>query len=204
MRALAQPIDAQPRPRVWRWRLIARRRHHSGPARLCRSQERDHQPCRFVHFVVRRICGQRIRYGGRTVLRRRFDFFTEICGVDCFPLGAIFLRTPCSEIGPRQRRAQAHAFSEANAIKLALRTTRGQRRGSGNERRHGQRRSHEGKPIPCDGSMPTLMLRLLQPLGCCSGTAPRGLRRSPLSLSLCGTPPPTHSPLRLRRGDILK
>lgn len=29
--------------------------------------------------------------------------------------------------------------------------------------------------------MPTLMLRLLQPLGCCNGTEPRGLRRSPLS-----------------------
>ena len=120
-----------------------------------------------------------------------------------FPLGAIFLRTPCPEIWPRQRRAQAHAFSEANAIKLALRTTPGERRRNGDERRHGQRRSHEGKPIPNskrDGSMPTLMLRLLQPLGCCSGTAPRGLRRSPLSLSLCITPP-SHSPLPRRRGD---
>ena len=105
LRALAQPIDAQPRPRVWRWRLIARRRHHSGPARLRRSQERDHQPCRLVHFIRRRVCGERIRCGRRIVFRRRFDFFTESRGVDCFPLGAIFLRTPCAEIWPRQRRA---------------------------------------------------------------------------------------------------
>jgi hypothetical protein len=207
LRALAQPIDAQPRPSVWRWRLIAQRRHHSGPARLCRSQERDHQPGRLVHFVGRRICGQRIRCGGRTVLRRRFDFFTEIRRVDCFPLGAIFLRSPCSEIWPRQRRAQAHAFSKANAIKLALRTTRGERRGGGDERRDDQRRPHEGKPIPNskrDGSMPTLMQRLLQRLGCCSGAAPHGPRRSPLSLALSCTPPPSHRPLRRRRGDHKK
>ena len=92
-----------------------------------------------------------------------------------FPLGAIFLRTPCAEIWPRQRRAQAHALIEADAIKLALRTRRGERRRGGDERRDDQCRPHEGKPSPNskrDGSMPTLMLRLLQPLGCCNGTAP--------------------------------
>src|SRR6202040_3064554 len=145
-----------------------------------RSQERDHQPCRLVHFVGRRICGQRIRCGGGGGPPPPFGFF--------FPLlcGAIFLRTPCAEIWPRQWRAKAHALIEADAIKLALRTTRGERRRGGDERRDDQRRPHEGKPIPNskrDGSMPTLMLPLLQPLGCCNGTAPRGLRRSPLSLS---------------------
>jgi hypothetical protein len=41
----------------------------------------------------------------RTVFRRRFDFFANVRVVDCFPFGEIFLRTPCAEVWPRQRRA---------------------------------------------------------------------------------------------------
>ena len=86
-------------------RLRARRRHRGGPARLCGSQERDHQPRGFIYLVGRRVCGQRILGDGRTVFRRRVDFFANVRVVDCFPFGEIFLRTPCAEVWPRQRRA---------------------------------------------------------------------------------------------------
>ena len=75
------------------------------PARLCGSQERDHQPRGFIYLVGRRVCCQRILGDGRTVLRRRVDFFANVRVIDCFHFGEIFLRTPCAEVWPRQRRA---------------------------------------------------------------------------------------------------
>src|ERR1700722_16420146 len=85
----------------------------------------------------------------------------------------------CELHAPRYGRASGELKLTHSARRTRENWPSGQRpasRRSGDERRHGQRRSHEGKPIPCDGSMPTLMLRLLPPLGCCNGTAPRGLR----------------------------
>jgi impB/mucB/samB family len=143
-------------------RASATRWRPSAPLRLAIAES-----CATPRHLPRRegVCSQRIRRDRRTVLRRRFDFFTEIRGVDCFPVGAIFLRTPCPEIWPRQRRTLAHAFSEANAVKLALRTRSGERGRSGDERRDGQRRPHVGNPIPNakrDRPMPTLTSGLLQ------------------------------------------
>jgi hypothetical protein len=106
---------------------------------------RDHAPRRFIDFVGSSFWGQRIKGDWRALLRRSVDFFANVRVVDCFPFGEIFLRTPCAEIWPRQRRAQADAFIEPNAIKLALRTTRSKRRRSDDERRDGQRRPHGGK-----------------------------------------------------------
>jgi hypothetical protein len=52
--------------------------------------------------------------------------------------------------------------------------------------------------------MPTLMLRLLQPLGCCNGTAARGLAACRLAVPLCITPPPSHSLCGDGEADHLK
>ena len=112
LRALAYPIDAHGQgQRVWRWRPHrAARRHHSGPARLCRTRKSGiSNPCRSCCPFRREedLAVSGIRFGGRTAPPATFlDFFTEICGVDCFsPSARFFLRTPCAEIWPRQRRA---------------------------------------------------------------------------------------------------
>ena len=163
-----------------------RRRYRGGPAHLCRSQERDHAPRRFIYFVGSSFWGQRIKGDWRALLRRRVDFFANVRVVDCFPFGEIFLRAPCAKVWPRQRRAQADAFIEPNTIKLARRATRRQRRRDGDERRDSQRRPHEGKPIPNskpDGSMPTPPLPLLQPSGLCNGTRLAGFAARCLALS---------------------
>jgi hypothetical protein len=88
------------------------------------------------------------------------------------------MAVPAASLSSRIRRGARDKVGPAG--------TRRERGRSGDERRDGQCRPHEGNPIPNakrDGSMPRLVLRLLQPLGCCNGTAPRGLCRSPLSLS---------------------
>ena len=71
------------------------------PSAPLRSQERDHQPRRFIYRVGRRVCGQRSKGDGRAVTRRRVGFFANARVVDCFPSGDIFLRTPCADVRPR-------------------------------------------------------------------------------------------------------
>src|SRR5580700_3839719 len=85
---------ASPRAPATPWRP-------SAPLRLARAGSSTTR----LHQSRREVCGQRILGDGRTVFRRRVDFFANVRVVDCFPFGEIFLRTPCAEVWPRQRRA---------------------------------------------------------------------------------------------------
>ena len=91
-------------------------------------------------------------------MRRRVDLFDGCRGVT---------------VWPRQQRAWAHAFIEANAIKLAMRTMRGERGRGGDERHGDQRRPHEDTQTR--RLIPTLALRLLQP-GAPSGRTAKARR----------------------------